>query len=281
MNQPSSQKPSMGILNLQKGQQHFSLERYSPSEELQSLIKHYWIVEWELDEDQTFQQEVIPNPCVNLVIESGRSFFYGPATRKYSYHLASKGRVFGIKFKPGGFFPWYRKSISRLIEEPLPAEEIFPLPTDKLEALFLNRASKHEELTARMNDLLHPLVPPRDELAAAMDKITEYIQKQQDITKVDQVCEHFQINKRTLQRIFKQYVGISPKTVIKLYRLQNAAEALELGQDINTLELSLELGYHDQSHFIKDFKTVVGQTPEAYTRSVAAYGANKEIFIRR
>lgn len=264
-----SQRPSMGIMNLEKGEQHFRLERFLPSIELQQFIKHYWIVEWELAEDKTHIQEVIPNPCVNLVIESGRTFFYGPATRKYSYQLNSKGRVFGIKFKPGGFFPWYRQSISKLIDHPLPAEEIFSVPCEELESTFLNTAAEHMELISRMNEALSALLPPEDKLTGLAEQMTEYIRLHHEITRVDHVCEQFNMNKRTLQRMFKQYVGISPKNVIKLYRLQNAAEALDHGQAVNTLELSLALGYHDQSHFIKDFKTIVGQTPEAYTRSVA------------
>ncbi|SFS37369.1 helix-turn-helix transcriptional regulator [Paenibacillus sp. 453mf] len=264
-----SQKPSMGIMNLEKGEEHFRLERFLPSIELQLFIKHYWVVEWELAEDKTHIQEVIPNPCVNLVIESGRTYFYGPATRKYSYQLSAKGRVFGIKFKPGGFFPWYRESISKLIDHPLPVDEIFPISSEELESIFLNTASNHMELTSRMNDALLPLLPPADKLTLLTDQMTEYIRLHHEVTRVDQVCEQFAMNKRTLQRMFKQYVGISPKNVIKLYRLQNAAEALDHGQAVNTLELSLALGYHDQSHFIKDFKTIVGQTPDAYTRSVA------------
>ncbi|MOA57975.1 DNA-binding transcriptional activator FeaR [compost metagenome] len=72
------------------------------------------------------------------------------------------------------------------------------------------------------------------------------------------------MNKRKLQRLFSQYVGVSPKWVLKLYRLQNAAEAMETGSERDWIKLSQDLGYYDQSHFIRDFKAMIGRTPDEY-----------------
>lgn len=82
--------------------------------------------------------------------------------------------------------------------------------------------------------------------------------------RVDQISAYWKLHTRKLQRLFHQYVGISPKTVIQLYRLQNAAECIERGLTSDLTELSQDLGYHDQSHFIRDFKSIMGSTPEEY-----------------
>lgn len=55
--------------------------------------------------------------------------------------------------------------------------------------------------------------------------------------------------------------------VIKLYHLQNAAELMDHGIPCDLGQLSQNLGYHDQSHFIKDFKSIIGSTPEEYLDS--------------
>ena len=78
---------------------------------------------------------------------------------------------------------------------------------------------------------------------------------------------HFE-SQRPLQRIFSQYVGVSPKWVIMRYRLQEAADQLARNEIVNWPKMALDLGYFDQAHFIKDFKMIVGRTPAEYARSV-------------
>ena len=72
---------------------------------------------------------------------------------------------------------------------------------------------------------------------------------------------------RQLQRLFKEYVGVSPKWVIQRYRLFDAAERIAAGTIVKGADLALELGYADQAHFIRDFKTV-GRSPADYARSI-------------
>jgi AraC-like DNA-binding protein len=52
--------------------------------------------------------------------------------------------------------------------------------------------------------------------------------------------------------------------VIKRYRLQEAADQVADSEVVDWAKLALDLGYFDQAHFIKDFKTIVGRTPAEY-----------------
>jgi AraC-like DNA-binding protein len=55
--------------------------------------------------------------------------------------------------------------------------------------------------------------------------------------------------------------------VLRRYRLHEAAAALEREQHRPWAEVAAELGYFDQSHFIRDFTAAVGMTPVAYARA--------------
>jgi AraC-like DNA-binding protein len=79
--------------------------------------------------------------------------------------------------------------------------------------------------------------------------------------------------KRGLQRLFREYVGVSPKWVIQRYRLFEAAERLSAGE-VDDAQLARELGYFDQAHFIRDFKAVVGRSPQAFVRDLASGSAH-------
>ncbi|WP_426450709.1 AraC family transcriptional regulator [Paenibacillus sp. S-38] len=257
--------PSMGVLHLQEGSSKFRLTRHAPSEEVAFFVKHYWIVRWELSEGETYSQEVLPNPCMNLVVERGKTAVYAPSKQKFSYPLEGRGCVFGVKFKPGGFYPFSRLPAAQLGGRPLEAGPLFGVNPRELEEDILSQ-EEESRMVELAEGLLRPKLPPQDEQVPFLGGIVERIRTDRGMTRVDYVAEAFGISVRTLQRLFHQYVGVSPKWVIQLYRLHNAAEAMEMSRHPDGLELSMELGYHDQAHFIKDFKAIVGRTPEQYAK---------------
>ncbi|TBL76036.1 helix-turn-helix domain-containing protein [Paenibacillus thalictri] len=259
------QRPSLGVLNLHMGEKNFRLSRYAPSEEVGAFIKHYWIVSWDLTHQAPYLQDVVPNPCVNLVVEPNKTFIYGAAKSKFSYFLQGKGLVFGVKFKPGGFYPFIKRPVSALTGNPLDVKSVFGVEAAALEQAILS-LDEDTAMAHVMDELIRGKLPEPDPNIPLINEIIDGIQEDRDILKVDDVSERFHMNKRKLQRLFDQYVGLSPKWVIKLYRLQNAAEAVDTGPEPDWAKFSADLGYYDQSHFIKDFKAIVGATPEAYAR---------------
>jgi AraC-like DNA-binding protein len=78
------------------------------------------------------------------------------------------------------------------------------------------------------------------------------------------VARRFGLGPRSLQRLFREHVGVSPKWVIKRFRLHEALEQVSAGADVDWTQLALDLGYFDQAHFIRDFKAIVGEPPTGY-----------------
>jgi AraC-like DNA-binding protein len=88
------------------------------------------------------------------------------------------------------------------------------------------------------------------------------------ITRVEHLCAHAGCSKRTLQRVFREYVGVPPKWVLERIRLHEAAERMAEGEG-DWAGMALDLGYFDQAHFIKAFKAVVGRSPAEYAALAA------------
>ena len=84
------------------------------------------------------------------------------------------------------------------------------------------------------------------------------------VVRVDELAARHAMSPRTLQRLFRRYVGVSPKWVLQRYRLHEAAERIAEGRDGDWAATALELGYFDQAHFIRDFKALVGASPAQY-----------------
>jgi AraC-like DNA-binding protein len=75
---------------------------------------------------------------------------------------------------------------------------------------------------------------------------------------------------RKLQLLFQDYVGATPKWVIRRNRLLDAADLLAKGSDIDLAALVQQLGYYDQAHFTSDFEKLIGKPPSAYRRQCNA-----------
>lgn len=189
--------------------------------------------------------------------------------RKFSYLLKDKGRVFGVKFKPGAFYPFVKSPVSRLTDDSISFWDAFGVDSKPLKEAILSLEDKHEaKMIELAENFMRERLPERDENVEVINQIVDRIIADRAITKVDDIVSRLNLNKRTLQRLFSQYVRVSPKWVINRYRLLEAAEQLADGEVVDWPKLALDLGYFDQAHFIKDFKTIVGRTPVEYARNL-------------
>lgn len=117
---------------------------------------------------------------------------------------------------------------------------------------------------ALAEELLLPALPSLPAPIAKLRDLVERLARDPGITRAEQAAALAGLDLRTLQRRFSDGVGVSPKWVIQRYRLHEAAAQLAQPDAPELADLALQLGYFDQSHFIRDFKAVVGKTPGEY-----------------
>ena len=79
------------------------------------------------------------------------------------------------------------------------------------------------------------------------------------------------ISSKTLNRLFKEYTGITPKKYIKLTRFNNTISALKNSDIENFTKASFQYGYFDQSHFIKDCKEFCCDTPKNVLKNLIPF----------
>ena len=79
--------------------------------------------------------------------------------------------------------------------------------------------------------------------------------------RVSQVCEKFAITERSLQRLTARRIGLGPKWLIQRRRLHEVAERLRGPEPPDLARVAADLGYSDQAHLTRDFRTVTGLTP--------------------
>jgi AraC-like DNA-binding protein len=256
-----------GILNPQAGEKQFQLSRFLPSEDVMFFVEHYWVVTWDLRDQEPYLSENLPYPTVHLVIEKDKSNVFGVMKGKFSVLLKEKGRAFGVKFRPGAFYPFVKTPVSRFTDGFISLSDGFGTDALALETMILLLEDEEKMINVAEN-FLRERLPEYDEHVVAVNKVIDAIAADGTIIKVDDVVARLNLNKRWLQRLFSRYVGVSPKWVIKRYRLHEAAQKLARGEVKDWPMLALELGYFDQAHFIKDFKAMIGKAPVEYAKHI-------------
>lgn len=67
------------------------------------------------------------------------------------------------------------------------------------------------------------------------------------------------------QREFKKYMGITPHEYLSDFRISESKKILLKSEDI--ADISVQLGFFDQSHFSRIFRKAVGVSPGKYTKT--------------
>jgi len=253
--------------------------RYAPRPELAGWVQHFWIETWDWDGAAPQRREVLPHPCVHLALVPGRSRIFGVQLGRFVRELRGQGRVVGVKFRPGAFYPFLLRPVSTIADTSLLLQELFVGAADAEREVFAS--GDDTEMIDAASRFITARLPRQDPTVGTACGIVEAIAADKEITRVEHILARWEIKERTLQRLFARYVGASARWVIKRYRVYESLEWLDSDQHPDWARLALELGYFDQAHFINDFRKLVGCTPVDYHRSAGASSKKALAFQRK
>jgi AraC-like DNA-binding protein len=261
----TSLPPPRGILRAPRPDGVLDGRRIVPSPHLAPHIHHYWSIQWSLR--SPFKGESLPHPAAQLlrITTSGErsAVILGATSGALARTLTDEGETFGVSFRPVMFQPLLGTSMASITDRVVPLEHVLGASARRW-ARALDAARTAEEKVALTEAFLTPLLATP---AAHLERIRDLVERiavERSILRVDDIARASQLDIRTLQRCFRIYVGISPKSVVQRYRLHEAAMQLRAPHPPSLAELAASLGYADQAHFGRDFKRAVGQTPRAF-----------------
>lgn len=238
--------------------------RYAPEGALAEWVQHFWIESWDLEGCEPQTREVLPHPCVHLVFAHRRSRVYGVQLGRFTRELKGKDRVFGVKFRPGAFYPFLRKPVCSIANASFPAQLLFGDAAGTEEQLLA--CGPDRDMVDVASRFLSARLPAHDPLVDKACGAVVQIARDRGIVRVEDLVSRSGMQDRTLQRMFRRYIGASAQWVIKRYRMYEALDQLTVGCVSEWAALAQELGYFDQAHFINDFKKLVGRSPAAYMK---------------
>ena len=125
-------------------------------------------------------------------------------------------------------------------------------------------------VSEKLEVLDHLLLQQQLENSNALEIIqctTDQILYDPHYTQLSKLLTSLAINKRSFQRIFKKYVGVTPSQYRRICQFQGSFEQVRAGQFDKMSDVAFDNGFADQSHFIRSFKEFANTTPNEYVQN--------------
>lgn len=246
-----------------------SLRRYAAPAALADVVRRFWVPVWSLAPGEVSTQRVLQYPVCQVVIGHDGAQLVGPHSGLGAEELRDTGWVVGAMMQPAAGADLAGGPMTELTNQRRDLADVALLHAEaaaRIREVMTpdpDEVAHQQEACALLGAALAVLLPADDE-GRLVNAIVDYVEGEREVRRVGQVCEKFGITERTLQRLTARRVGLSPKWLIQRRRLHDAAERLRTGDTVDLARVAAELGYSDQAHFTRDFRSVTGLTPGAF-----------------
>ncbi|WP_340062973.1 helix-turn-helix domain-containing protein [Ascidiimonas aurantiaca] len=260
-------------------------QTFKPSQDLTTLVKCYWTLESPREETPE-RQTIVPDGCVEMIFHYGnlykqhipnkesiiqpRCFVIGQLTQPLEIEPTGKTGIFSVRFHPNGFLPFTTIQIKEMENTAIPLEVIFGQDGHEIEEKIISANSTSERINLIQAFLLNHLTD-FETVDRIVKSTVETILTANGQLSVSELSRLTNITRRQLERKFSSAVGLSPKQLSKIIRLQATLKMLLNKQFSSLTALAYENKYYDQAHFIKDFKEFTGVSPKEF------YGNNLKL----
>jgi AraC-like DNA-binding protein len=249
------------------------MARLAPGPDAADLVRHYWIPQWEVPPGRAERQVVLGYPACNLVVEPDVITLSGPTTRVSHRDLAGSSWAVAALLRPAAGLPLLQ-SLS-LPEAGHPVTALRDLVDRQMTVgdenlrrtitIAMARGRVDSAVAALEEFLLRlrPAVTPDGLLANRLQEVVEH----NAVPRVEELAGALAISSRSLQRLARTHIGVTPGAMIRRRRLQDAADEVRQAPGADLTDVALRHGYADHAHLTREFRRVLGFTPSQYRTS--------------
>lgn len=254
-------------------------QTFEPHPDLKSLINCYWTLEVPPSDDAE-RQRIIPDGTIEMAFILGddikrytsennfiiqpRSMVLGQVIDPFYIEPTGYVNTFAIRFYPFGFANFVTTPIRTLANKETPIDQLFGEHTaKKLEQEIIKATDTRERIEIIERFLLAKLSEQTTVDSIVKTTVDALLSTKGGIS-INNILKEDLSKRRQLERKFVNQIGISPKQLGKVIRLQSALKMLLNKEDESLTNIAYENEYYDQAHFIKDFKEFTGISPKEF-----------------
>ncbi|AKD54060.1 helix-turn-helix transcriptional regulator [Spirosoma radiotolerans] len=255
-----------------------SYQEFSPSPALQSFVECYWLHDFKTEGRlESPIQRCMPFGALELILhlddnhahvlfndswqELPQAFFVGLYRDTVQWKAVGTSRKFGIRLKPESLLQLFNVPVASLFNQFTDLETFLGKETNRLTERVYGLPDIQSVIEVAESFLLAQFKNLKGE-RNYLYEATRLIRQAKGNVSIEALSEHLFVSKRQLERSFKDNFGTTPKLYQRIIRFRNAYESFQqTATTPNWLDVSYNLGYSDQAHFIRDFKEFSNDVP--------------------
>lgn len=230
----------------------------------------------------SYRSRALPRGAVTVIIDVGQrqqldfyaadgrtrlsvppAFITGSHTASYVSDIAADEPVIAIHFRPGGAFPFFGIPLSELENTSVGLDQVWGRDGLELHERLIDASSAAARFGIVERFLLsRPWSSVNRDpcVGAAMTAI-----ENNPSVRMAEIRDLVGMSTKRLIAAFRAEIGLSPKAFARIRRLQAALRLLNAGS-IGGARIAADVGYFDQAHFVREFRSFTGMTPTQYAQ---------------
>lgn len=222
-----------------------------------------WVDAFWAFESRGRPHRVLPDGCIDFIfnLDSGRSVVQGPMTRAELVAMPAGSRAFGVRFLPGAASAFIDARAHELEDRAVDLDDLTKAGSWHLG----ERIAEARDHAARCQLVTDFLLEPRARRRAADVRLrhaVRAIRHSHGALPIAVLARNLGVSERTLERLFREQVGVRPKVYARIARMEWTTEIAQ-GHPASQAALATLAGYADEPHLLREFRSLAGITPGA------------------
>lgn len=240
-----------------------------PIEELKPYIRCFWGTRDRIEVKLGAPKIIIPDGCMDIIMDvdydkgESTAVFCGINDKYFYVHRDEEKKSkaqFGIRFHMWGVLPLTGVSMKEVKNEYVDVEKYFRNFRADIEEAIIDADDIYERIEISQKYLLKRLRKIKEHHSDVLNSM-DFILNKSGSCSIKEIKEYTVLSERTLQRMFNEHIGLSPKKVQSIVRFQNIWRELHFNKKIDLADIAYKYGYSSQGHFINDIKKYCDLTP--------------------
>jgi hypothetical protein len=240
-----------------------SYQEIKPNKEIENFIYCFWQLKTPKPLKKDYNYRVVSDGCIDIFFDHKQpteNFVMGFCRKFVQFPIGKEFDYIGIRFLPSAFPHLFKVNARNLSNHSRELNKVLPKFSEWINSE-IKPADSFENITKTLNKKI--IVVSKNQNIHYDQRFLEslklifykngYLNTEKDL--------NTGLSPRQLRRIFNFYIGTTAKSFSNVVRFQHILNAKPSKQSLKENKLYFDVGFYDQAHFVKNFKTYYGVTP--------------------